>query len=170
MWAGWIVLVSCLWWDLFWYTHGGGRAIIYPVVVISDIACRLDHSLVCTYIMPHFLVFSAHMSFEGFSGTCCETTETLGCIPVNVGLEKTPLSQSSPRSIGICAMRAQGALVAALSTRESHIYLCTAASVLPYERTTGAHLGAGKDRSCGRCSSVAIVPAEADRCCYKCCV
>lgn len=117
--------LSGLWWDLFWYAHGEGRAIIYPVVVISDIAGRLDHS--CMHI--HHAPLSV-LCFEGFSGTCCET-ETLGCIPVNVGLEETLLSQSSPRSTGICAMRAQGALVAALSTRESNTHLCTAASVLP---------------------------------------
>lgn len=57
------------------------RRHIYPVVVISNIAARLDPSLVCTYIIPHCLVFSAHMSFEGFSGTCCETTETLRVHP-----------------------------------------------------------------------------------------
>lgn len=89
--------------------------------------CREARPLSCMHI--HHAPLSV-LCFEGFSGTCCET-ETLGCIPVNVGLEKTPLSQSSPRSIGICAMRAQGALVAALSTRESNIHLCTAASVLP---------------------------------------
>lgn len=55
--------LSGLWWDLFWYAYGEGRAIIYPVVVISDIAGRLDHSLVCTYIMPH-LAFSVLKDFQ----------------------------------------------------------------------------------------------------------